>query len=317
MPSPRSSTAVLLGAQRFQPSLGAVVAEIGVKGRIAVITAGWQEREPEDDDLSEHLEGRTVNLALHARGDALFRVDAELHAAHRERQDTMRHLQDFYRIRLSHALEAERVVRAHAAPPAIRAEVEEATIEAIRDLDAWHLDQCARIRAAFDERWRLHKRPSVQRQREQIGKLIDECAAVAIAGGHVATLINRLLLFGIEELVGERAVFAWSGGAMAVSDRVVLFHDDPPQGPSACEVLDVGLGIVPGVVVLPQPEQRLRLDDEDGLSLLARRFAPAKCLAFPARAHVTWRRRGLTRADGVISISTDGKATPFVTGGGR
>jgi hypothetical protein len=33
---------VLLGAQRFDPSLGAAVAELGLKGRIATITAGWQ-----------------------------------------------------------------------------------------------------------------------------------------------------------------------------------------------------------------------------------------------------------------------------------
>ena len=41
-------TAVLLGAQRFQPTLAAAVKETGVQGRIAIVTAGWQEREDEE-----------------------------------------------------------------------------------------------------------------------------------------------------------------------------------------------------------------------------------------------------------------------------
>jgi hypothetical protein len=46
----------------------------------------------------------------------------------------------------------------------------------------------------------------------------------------VAVLVNRLRLFGLGDLVADKTVFAWSAGAMAVSERVVLFHDDPPQG---------------------------------------------------------------------------------------
>ena len=95
---------VLLGAQRFDPSLGAAVSELGVTGRIAIITAGWQEREAEDEELSAHLGGRTVNLRLHARSDELFREDPALRDAHRERQASLRHRQDFYRIRLEHEL---------------------------------------------------------------------------------------------------------------------------------------------------------------------------------------------------------------------
>ena len=43
MTKPPSPAVVLLGAQRFDPSLGAAVSELGVTGRIATITAGWQE----------------------------------------------------------------------------------------------------------------------------------------------------------------------------------------------------------------------------------------------------------------------------------
>ncbi len=307
-----SRTAVLLGAQRFNPTLGSVVASLGLQGRVALITAGWQEREREDDELSTHLGSNTINLGLHARGGAVFHEDKELAVAHRERQDLLRHLQEIYRIRLEAAFEAERDVRAYDTPPALRDEVAEASIEAIRGLDAWHLDQCARVRADFEGRFHVAQRPAVARQREELRKLLQDCSAVAIAGGHVAVLVNRLVLFGLDELIGDRPIFAWSAGAMAVSDRIVLFHDDPPQGRIARQVLDVGLGFVPKTVVLPEPERRLHLEAQDRISLVARRFAPATCLAFPACSYVVWRAGHIERAEGVIELSAGGEHRPFL-----
>jgi hypothetical protein len=310
--SPRAPAAVvLLGAQRYHPTLGAAVAELGVTGRIATITAGWQEREAEDEELSEHLGRRTVNLRLHARGEEVFASDAELRAAHRERQEALRHRQDFYRIRLEHDLDAEHVIRQRAAPREIVAEQAQALIDSIRELDRWHLSQCARQHQAFEARWHLRERPSVLRQRQEIAEIVAGCSAIAIAGGHVVTLINRMKMFGIGELAGGRAIFAWSAGAMAISDRVVLFHDDPPQGPGASELLDAGLGLCPGVAVFPEPEKRLHLDRRDRVSSLARRFAPAFCLALPARSRVTWRAGRFSSGQGVQLLREDGEVAAF------
>ncbi len=38
---------------------------------------------------------------------------------------------------------------------------------------------------------------------------------------------------------------------MALSSRVLLFHDYPPQGAGAAEVFERGLGLVPDAVFLP------------------------------------------------------------------
>jgi hypothetical protein len=312
----RPRAVVLLGAQRFDPSLGAAVAEVGVTGRIATITAGWQERESEDDDLDEHLQGRAINLLLHQRGEDVFRRDPELHDAHRERQEILRHRQDFYRIRLEHELEAQHVIRQRAAPEAILADEASASIDAIRDLDQWHLTKCAAVRSAFDEKIAPWSRPAVAEHIAELRAIVRECDAIAIGGGHVATLLNRLVLFRIVDLVETRAVFAWCAGAMAISDRVVLFHDEPPQGSGAAEVMDSGLGLVPGTVVLPQPEDRLRLDDTARVQVMARRFAPAVCLAMPARSRITWRSKRFTSAHGVIGLMNGGESVPLVTPGG-
>lgn len=298
-----SSMAVLLGAQRFQPTLAAAVKEAGVHGRIAVVTAGWQEREDEDEELAKHLDGRTINLMLYRRGEQLFREDAEFAKAHKDRQSVLRSLQDVYRLRLEHALAAEREVRDSKQPESIRTEVEQACIDAIRDLDAWHLYQCARVRAEFNEKWKPLHRPAIARHRGELIEELSDCGALAVAGGHVAVLVNRLLLFGLESLVGGRTLFAWSAGAMAISQRVVLFHDDPPQGRGASEVLDAGLGLVPNLVVFPEPERRLKLDDTENVRLLARRFAPSKCIAFPARSSVVLENGRVTRATGIVQLS--------------
>lgn len=305
------SKAVLLGAQRFDPTLGSAVSMEGVEKPIAVITAGWQERELEDEDLQEHLGGGTLNLRLHARGVELFAKDKELSQLHRERQVLLRHLQEIYRLRLDHAFDAEREVAAYDMPERLREEVERASLEAIRQIDAWHLEQCEAVVAEFEERLHVAERDEVVRLRAEIAREIEGCGAIAIAGGHVALLVNRLELFGIKELIGHRPVFAWAGGAMAITDRVVLFHDDPPQGHIARQVMGKGLGIVPNTVVFPNPERRLNLDARDRVALLARRFAPAVCLVLPDRSFVTWNGTSFGKASGVVRLAENGANVPF------
>ena len=42
------------------------------------------------------------------------------------------------------------------------------------------------------------------------------------------------------------------------------------------EVLDAGLGLCPGVVVFPEPEKRLRLEQTDRVASQARRFVRSR-----------------------------------------
>jgi hypothetical protein len=305
---------VLLGAQRFDPTLPATVAKQSNKGQIATITAGWQERETEDRELALDLDQRTINLRLYQRAEDVFREDPELHAAHRTRQEVLRHRQDCYRIRLEHAVMAERVIRQRSLPARLLEEELAACIESIRELDDWHLAECARVHREFEHRYKLGKRSAVAKHREEIATIIEDSDAVAIAGGHVATLVNRLTLFAIGPTVKNHVVFAWSGGAMAISDRIVLFHHSPPQGPGISEVLDVGLGLVPNAVFFPQPERRLRLDRVDLAAHLVKRFSPATCLALPARATLTWQGSRFSDSDGALQLQGDGAHAPFLPG---
>lgn len=302
---------VLLGAQRFDETLASLVRGLDCGGPIALVTAGWREREDEDEALRKHLACETINLRLYQRAAEVFAADRELAQAHRAKQTKLRHKQDFYRIRLSHELAANHVIRQRHAPAEVLTEEEAASLDAIRSLDAHHLGQCRQVHAQFEDACKPSERASVAGHREQIAKLLGRCRGLAIAGGHVASMLNRMRLFGIDQLITDQAVFAWSGGAMIISERVVLFHDSPPQGRGASEILDEGLGLVRGMVVLPQPETRLRLDDPERVGVLARRFEPARCLAFPAGAHVTVHEGRITRASAVTRLQADGGCEPF------
>ena len=87
-------------------------------------------------------------------------------------------------------------------------------------------------------------------------------------------------------------VIAWSAGAMALTDRIVLFHDRSPQGPGHPEVYGSGLSLLRDVVLLPHARARLLLDDAPRMAVFARRFAPARCMPLEAGTRLDVGRDG-------------------------
>ncbi len=304
--------------------LGRVFDHFGVTGAVAAITAGWQEREDEDQALRRAAGGReVVNLRLHARAEEVFRADPELFEAHRAKQDMLRQYQELYRQRLHHAMSAAShmqslatasVYEHHGVPR--RGELVAAhltgAIAAVRDLDDEHAGMVRDVERAFERSHRPAERAAVRRHRDEISAAISGAAAVAVAGGHVAVLLNRIRLFDLAPVLADKLVIAWSAGAMVVCERLVLFHDTPPQGRGYAEVLANGLGLCTGVVALPHARRRLLLDDGQRVSLLARRFDPALCATLDAGCALarqpdgTWRASGSTRC-----LYPDGTCSPL------
>jgi hypothetical protein len=268
------------------------VNRLGLDGQVAAITAGWQEREGEDEELQEHLQRPVVDLELHRRLEDVFAEDPELFRLPRARQDRLRKIQRLYRYRLDFALEPARGLLGRQDGTELLKEDLEAAIAAVRRLDAEHLERIAQVHKEFEEVHSPAERPSMRRHRAEIVNILERSVAVALAGGHVAVLLNRLRLFGMPELLVHRPLFAWSAGAMALSERIVLFHDSPPQGAGNAEVLDAGIGLVRGVVPLPHARKRLHLDDDVRVSLFVRRFAPDLCLPLDPGVTVAWQGEG-------------------------
>ncbi len=282
----------LLGPQRFRPSVSAAVDAAGVGGALAVVTAGWQERETEVEELEAHLGARTTNLALYRRHEEILRADRELARGLRTKQDILRELQELYRIRLGNLKMSVRALLAREGVESLLTPARDEVFVALRALDQHHLARIAEIHAEFEARFHPSERPAVSFHRRELATALQDAGALLVAGGHVAVLVNRMRLVDLRSLVGDKPIIAWSAGAMALSERVVLFHDDPPQGSGDAEILDFGLGLAPGVVVFPHARRRLHLDDRRRVSMLARRFTPALCIPLDDGARLV--RRGST-----------------------
>lgn len=310
----------VLGPQYPVPNVGLALKASGAPaGPVAVIAAGWRHDESEVE-IVERAVGRKCRVVpLYAWFERLEHERPELAARHRQRQQLYRRSAELMRVRRSAALSAVRRLMDMAAHPdeLLGPELAHA-VDDVRAIDDQLLNRMDEIAARFPELDRPWAEAPVAELHAQAADILSDASAVLVQGGHVAILLNRMAYFGVDRLLGEIAasdkpVIAWSAGAMALTDRVVLFYDDPPQGAGDPEVLCRGLGLLPGVVLFPHAERRLRLDDPTRLEILARRFAPDRCLTLDNGA---WLRFGpdgaesLGDADACRVIRPDGTLEP-------
>jgi len=139
----------------------------------------------------------------------------------------------------------------------------------------------------------------VAQHRDEVRRILDSASAVVVGGGHVGQLARVLHLFHVAPHLPRRIV-AWSAGAMALTERLVLFDDHVPHGVAQTEVFDDGIGVVEGLVLLPHARRRLRIDDPVRMSVLARRFAPARCVVLDDGMRVDLGPDGALPADAKI-----------------
>ena len=279
---------VLLGPQRLAPTIGEKVQQLGLVGPVALITAGWQEREGEDEELKAALGLPAVNLRLYERWEDVRQRDPAYFEAHRKRQDRLRQLQELYRFRLQYLMEMTLDLLGRKGDVELLEPERQEAVAALRALDDHHLARVTDENRRFEGEVKPAERPAIARHRGEVRAILEDAEAVAIAGGHVAILQNRLRLFDVGSMLRRRHVLAWSGGAMCLTDRVVLFHDFTADGPGNPEVMDRGERLVRGVVVMPHARHRVDLQNRARMSLLARRFHPARVVPMDERQDFTW-----------------------------
>ena len=295
-------TVTLLGPQRT-PTVDRVARTLDPDGPIATITAGWRDREPDDGELDALLGGCSANLALYRRWVHVHEEDPEFGAAQLELREILDEVQSMYLVRVEHALRAVDALHRGGESPRRADEIGDA-INAVRALDARHLTQLNEIYTGFDDTWRPHERPVIAGHRQQVRDIVRAATALVVTGGHVGVLSSVLRLFDVTAAL-QCPVIAWSAGAMALTDRIVLFHDRTPQGPSAAEILAPGGGLVPRVVALPHARSRLLIDDIDRMAVFARRFAPARCVLLEPDTRITLDGTD-TLPDGARVLAEDG-----------
>jgi hypothetical protein len=296
----------LLGPQRFTPTMADVVRSLAIEGPVATVTAGWREREPDDAELDELLDGRSANLGLYGRWLDVLEHDPALVVANRRRVQVLEELQALYVVRLHHTLEGLYAMeRRGGLPQVLDAAVEEA-FDAIHQLDLRHLEQVAEVREEFFATCATPDRSNVAEHRAAVATILGHAGALTIAGGHVGVLLDCLRLFDVAASLDGKAVVAWSAGAMALTERVVTFNHFAPQGFTHSEIHDAGLGLCRGVVLFPHAHRRLYLDDPRRMATLSRRMAPATCVILDDGVRLDCSAARDWRPQGVRTVGLDG-----------
>jgi hypothetical protein len=188
----------------------------------------------------------------------------------------MDELAGIYSVRLQRALESAYVVARRPTREDIAESAFADAIRGVRDIDAWYLRSVDQLYGELQAAAPPEASEPIARNRAEVAELLRDATVLAIAGGHVGILLRCLRLF--EAVPREVPVVAWSAGAMAMTDRVVLYNDNGPQGVRGAEVWDRGAARVHDVVAMPHARRRLKLDDPVHAKAFVRRFAPAACL---------------------------------------
>ncbi|MCH8057672.1 MAG: Type 1 glutamine amidotransferase-like domain-containing protein [Proteobacteria bacterium] len=287
---------IMLGPQSPRANLKNAIDSLSFNGPIVTITAGWRDSEAETDELQAEIGIPIEDLNLYHQAEKIFALEPELRALQRERQGKLLELQRLYRIRLTPTMAAARkLLREKGEPDLLRLE-QRAAISQVRALDRHHVRRISAIHQDFDTRRAALLIPGAATLRQTIKRKVADSALVLIAGGHVAVLINRIRLFRLADELAQKPIIAWSAGAMVLGERIVLFHDDAPQGKRDAEVLDTGLGIVKNIIPLPHAKSRLDWSSRTRMALFSRRFAPAICCTLDNGSMIQMENNRITSA---------------------
>ena len=280
-----------------------------------MVTAGWQEREPDDGELNSLVGGQGLALGLYQRWLDVQERDPEYAAASRAVDAILDEMQDLYLLRLDYALQAVYALQRRAASDKLGGTFTEHVaspvadaVTAVRALDTAHLAHVNQVRSEFFARLPPHDRPVIAAHRAEVADLLGSAGALIVAGGHVGVLAEVLHLFNVAAVL-RSPVIAWSAGAMALADRIVLFGDRSPQGPGHAEVYGSGLGITRDLVLLPHARARLLLDNALRMSVFAQRFAPARCVLLESGSRVELSGDGAGLPPGARIVAEDGHVT--------
>ena len=303
---------LILGPQRPAPDLPRALAAHGVSGPIAVITAGWRHDEDELDALRRDLpHHKLVHLPIYQWFDEVHAEEPVLAAAYNERQRRIRQYKAAYRAQLGAALDALSATQALVErDPALFIDEHDFIVQSLKAIDERTVTRVNSIRDELPAAATPWDYPAARDRHARIKDALNSCGALLIAGGHVGVLRNRMYFLGLDVLLAPflargGLLCAWSAGAMSLSDRIVLFYDDPPDGRGEPEVLDSGLRVTPGIVYLPHAAQRLRLGDHRRMARLAHRLSPERGVTLESGAWMefvdgAWRSQGRAGALGLL-----------------
>jgi hypothetical protein len=300
---------VLLGQQLESPRVQDVLAEWQIRGPVGLVSAGWEEDEEDDQWVRDALDVPVVNSHLYGLADRLFQDDPEVLRLLRERQDRLRDLREINAWQTENLFALARELWQRIEENAAAVGPFHQTMAHLREVDRTYLRSVSTVIKEYDQRIAPQVRPSLQAYRSAVLQRLDGCQALLIAGGHVGVLLNRLNLCRLLRHV-SLPIIAWSGGAMALGERVFFYDHFIPHAKKEVELSRQGLRMYVGLQVFPRAEERLNLQDHNELALLARRIE-APCLLLESNSEIRWNSDGTLQTVNVRVADANGGVKPW------
>ncbi len=304
-----SQPLLLLGEQREAPRLQQALERWNISGPVGLISAGWEEDEFDDEWVRSAVKNEIVNSQLYELADLMFADDPEVLALLRGRQDRLREFREINQVQVDRQC---RVIRELMRRPTQSIAVQEAvelTARQIREADEQHLQRVDSVLHEFEQRIAPLNRPAVLTYRERVLERLGGCQALMIAGGHVGVLLNRLELSGLVSLL-PLPIIAWSGGAMALGEKVYFFNQRIPHATGEIELSRRGKGLFINLQLFPRADERLKTDDRIEMALLAQRVAEP-CLLLNQASELEWDGERLMNFSGVRVLQKDGEVVEW------
>lgn len=264
----------ILGPERPDGVLPRVLQKHGVTGPVALISAGWRYDEARDEPLRAAIPNEVRNLRLYERFRVLERDATELMSRYTAKQDALRRMKERYHLRLQSAVSCATNLLSEVASP--EDPWFQQAVRHLHEVDELFLTEARALHDGFDREVQPRKHPLVRAACDAIAAELDGCGALLVAGGHVGVLRNRCTFFDIGRHLPDRPLYAWSAGAMLMTERILLYHDHTAYGPGTAEFLDHGFGLLRATILLPHARERLDLGKPVNVAVLAHRLAPRK-----------------------------------------
>lgn len=295
----------VIGPERPDPVLPRLLRADGIHGPVALISAGWRQDESRDEPLRAAL-GMTVhNLAIYKAFQEVERNAPALASAYTRKQAELQKMRSLYHEAIVAALSACMKLYGERRDP--ECVWFKQAVRHLQEVDDLWLGEADRLHQRFEEEVHPMRHRLVRAEIARIGDILRGCQAVLVAGGHVGVLRNRLFFFGLDRLLQGCRIYAWSGGAMVLCERILLYHDFTSYGVGTAEILDRGLGLISDTYLLAHARQRLDLGNRDAVAVLAARLAPRRVVGIENGA--------ILRGENLESKGIDSSAYQLQTSG--
>ncbi len=305
--------------------------------KVVLITAAWRKSEFNEQHLVNSFRGIGIpgsgtadsaiqNLSIYHLFDKFKKNCPELYALYHEKQETIKRIKQFYRIKNKELIntywQQYKLIKESYTEMGLHdmltfqqdQDQDQAFIAKLRPREVEQLYSCRQIQDTLsniiinDERMvktiieieshffnysKVKRNPVYQEIRNLLHERILSANSIFIFSGHSAVLLNRLRFFGLRDTFVEALnrgtnFYTIGVGAEILCEKVILYNKEEEAGSplDRFEFFDNGFGLVKNVQILPQDVNHIDVENKDLLTHIASRFNSHTCVCLDKRSYL-------------------------------